>query len=80
LGYLSHSTATNRLTAQLPASVKVAHKIGVYNANWAESDCGIVYVPKRPYVICVMVGLPEDQANKFISDVSKEVYDFVVKQ
>jgi beta-lactamase class A len=80
LGYLTHSTASNRITAQLPDDVKVAHKIGVYNANWAESDCGIVYVPKRPYLLCAMVGLPEDEANKFISDISKDIYDYVVKQ
>ncbi len=81
LGYLAHSTATNRLTAQLPKNVTVAHKIGVYNnASWSESDCGVVYLPKRPYVICIMVGLPEDQANTFIAQISKEVYDFVVRQ
>lgn len=80
LGYLTHSTATNRITAQLPGGTKVAHKIGVYNANWAESDCGIVYVPKRPYLLCVMVGLPEDEANKFIAGVSKDIYDYVIKQ
>lgn len=80
LGFLSHSTATNRLVAKLPGSVAVAHKIGVYNTNWAESDCGVVYAPKRPYAICVMVGLPEDQANTFIANISKEVYDYVVSQ
>ncbi|MET0779789.1 MAG: serine hydrolase [Candidatus Saccharimonadales bacterium] len=80
LSYLTKSTATNRLAKNLPASVPVAHKVGVNNANWAESDCGIVYVPKRPYVICVMVGLHEDQADKFIADVSKIVYDFVSRQ
>jgi beta-lactamase class A len=80
LKYLSESTAKNRLSRSIPAGVPVAHKIGVYNANWAESDCGIVYVPKRPYIICVMVGLPEDQADTFIADVSKTVYDFVTKQ
>jgi len=80
LGYLAKSAATNRLTQRLPSDVPVAHKIGVYNANWAESDCGIVYAPKRPYIICAMVGLPEPEASKFIADVSKEVYDFVSKQ
>lgn len=80
LGYLTRSTATNRITAQLPSDVKVAHKIGVYNANWAESDCGIVYVPKRPYLLCAMVGLPEDEASKFIADISKDIYDYVTKQ
>jgi beta-lactamase class A len=80
LNYLSHSTAHNRLNKTLPSAVTVAHKIGVYNASWSESDCGIVYVPARPYAICVMVGLPEDQADNFIADVSKQVYDFVAQQ
>jgi beta-lactamase class A len=80
LGYLSRSTATNRLVHDLPKGLTVAHKIGVYNAQWAESDCGIVYVPKRPYVICVMAGLPEDQADPFIASISKQVYDFVSQQ
>ena len=80
LGYLTHSSATNRLTKQLPKDVLVAHKIGVNNTAWSESDCGIVYVPKRPYMICVMVGLPDDQANAFIADISKQVYDYVSQQ
>jgi beta-lactamase class A len=80
LGYLTHSVATNRITKELPPGVPVAHKIGVFNTTWSESDCGIVYAPKRPYLLCVMVGLPEDQANPFIADVSKQVYDFVTRQ
>jgi beta-lactamase class A len=80
LKYLSQSDADNRITKNLPHSIPVAHKIGVYNANWAESDCGIIYLPKRPYILCIMVGLPEDQANDFIAEISKDVYDFVSKQ
>ncbi|HSX33453.1 MAG TPA: serine hydrolase [Candidatus Saccharimonadales bacterium] len=80
LSDLTLSNATNRLTAELPKTLVVAHKIGVYNATWSESDCGIVYVPNRPYIICVMVGLPDDQANTFIAKVSKQVYDYVSHQ
>lgn len=80
LQYLTESTAKNRLVADLPTNIRVAHKIGVYNAAWSESDCGIVYEPKRPYVICAMVGLPEEQADQFIADISKQVYDYVASQ
>ncbi len=80
LGYLTKSTAKNRLVKDLPGTIAVAHKIGVYNAAWSESDCGIVYVPKRPYAICVMVGLPEDQANQFIADISKNTYERISQQ
>lgn len=80
LGYLTHSTENKRLTADIPKSVVVAHKNGVNNTNWAQSDCGIVYVPHRPYAICVMVGMPDKQADTFIAKVSKQVYDYVVRQ
>lgn len=78
LGYLAHSTETNRLTKDLPSDLVVAHKNGVYNQVWAESDCGIVYAPKRPYTVCVMVGLPETEANQFIASVSKLIYRYVI--
>lgn len=80
LGYLSNSDDDSRIAAQLPHNVTVARKIGVFNAQWSESDCGIVYVPERPYIFCAMVGMPEDQANTFIADVSKQVYDYVISQ
>lgn len=78
LDVLTQSTETRRLTGELPKDIKVAHKNGVYNAKWSESDCGIVYIPKRPYAICAMVGLPEDQANAFTADISRIVYDYTV--
>jgi beta-lactamase class A len=76
LSFLTKSSEKNRLTKELPKDVVVAHKNGVYNQSWAESDCGIVYLPKRPYAVCVMVGLPSDEANAFIADVSKAIYDY----
>jgi beta-lactamase class A len=79
LGYLAQSVEHNRLTKNLPSNVTVAHKNGVYNQNWSESDCGLVYVPKRPYAICVMVGLPETEADTFIANTSKTIYDYVTQ-
>lgn len=80
LTYLTHSEETRRLTAQLPDGVTVAHKNGVFNSSWSESDCGIVYVPKRPYILCIMLGLPEEQSNLLIAQLSREIYDYVVSQ
>ena len=77
LGDLAKSTEYRRLTADLPKGIVVAHKNGVNNTTQTQSDCGIVYVPERPYFICVMVGLPEAQGNTFIAQVSKTVYDYV---
>ncbi len=80
LNFLAHSAESRRLTALLPKGTLVAHKNGVYNAAWAESDCGIVYIPSKPYALCVMIGAPEDQSNKFIAEVSKIVFDYVSAQ
>ena len=77
LTYLTHSTEHERLTKKLPSTVKVAHKNGVYNQVWSESDCGIVYAPKRPYALCIMLGLPEHESNTFMADVSKQIFDYV---
>jgi beta-lactamase class A len=79
LDYLAQSTETNRLTKNLPKDIMVAHKKGVFNSHWAESDCGIIYLPHRPYAMCVMLGLPEDQANSAIASISKDIYDYVEK-
>lgn len=80
LSYLAQSNEVNRLTKNLPADVKVAHKNGVYNQEWSESDCGIVYATGRPYTVCVMIGLPENEADAFMADVSKDIYKFVTAQ
>lgn len=79
LDFLSQSSEHNRLTAQLPTSLKVAHKNGVYNSNLSESDCGIVYQKNRPYVVCVMVGLPGQEADRFIAETSKIIHDYIVQ-
>ena len=80
LSYLTNSAEHERLTRDLPSHVRVAHKNGVYDQISIESDCGIIYAAKRPYALCMMMGLPKDQANDFIAEVSKIIYDYVIKQ
>jgi beta-lactamase class A len=79
LSDLSGSDFDTQITAPIPQDVVVAHKIGVQFDKLTESDCGIFYVPKRPYLLCMMVGLPTDQANQFMSDVSSTVYKAVTQ-
>jgi len=76
LQWMVESDSPPRLRAVLPANVNVAHKYGTTGGE-SESDCGIVYIPKRPYIICMMVGTDPEQANKIIQEVSKKVYDYV---
>lgn len=76
LQWMTEANSPPRLRASLPSTVKVAHKYGTSGGK-SESDCGIVYVPKRPYIICVMLGTDADQANEIIQEVSKKMYDYV---
>jgi hypothetical protein len=49
----------------------LADKTPVYN------DCGIVYVPKRPYILCMMVAADEDTARNEMIAYSKMTYSYV---
>jgi len=76
LNLLTQSSFNDQLVAGVPQNIKVAHKIGVYNNLY--QDCGIVYVPDRPYLLCMMSETPKDEADKRMSAVSRTVYTYVV--
>jgi len=71
----------NYSTHQIPLSLPIAHKIGVYQLNDSNftifSDCGIFYPPKRPYILCVMTQTNEDRANTIFPALSDMVYSYV---
>lgn len=82
LSYLSESTFDSGLVAGLPEGTKVAHKFGERSVAGETTvqlhDCGIVYHPKQPYLICVMMrGRDFDAIAGSIADISKLVYDHV---
>jgi beta-lactamase class A len=76
LNELAHSDANYRLPLYLPENVRIAHKIGTFQ-NLNQSDCGIVYIPKRQYLICIMVQGRDPEASRVIGDLSQITYDFV---
>lgn len=78
LRYLTESIFDNRLVAGISdKNVKVAHKIGVFNTS-VQSDCGIVYVEKNDYIICVMIeGDDTDATNNHIAELSKIAFDYI---
>lgn len=82
LDILTQSNFSDKIAAPIPTTVKVAHKIGVYAdadpAKWVYTDCGIVYVPKRPYIVCVMQQSTDARAQTVMNDVSKMIYDYVI--
>ncbi len=82
LELLSESTFKDGLVAGLPSSIVVAHKFGeraVENSNLKQlHDCGVVYVPNHPYLLCVMTrGYEFPAMAKTIADLSWITYNYV---
>ena len=80
---LTRTIFKDKLPAGVPEGINVAHKIGVAgnpddNLS-AYSDCGIIYLPQRPYALCIMTQANNETATKIISEISKITYDFISK-
>ena len=63
LALLTQTTFNKGLTQGVSPSVKVAHKFGEHTVYYTDPsktpdyelhDCGIIYYPKKPYLLCVM--------------------------
>ncbi len=68
----------SQLPAGLPPGVKIAHKVGLYTTKGYYHDCGIVYLPEKPYLICVMsMNTTKERADAIISQISRETYLFM---
>lgn len=80
LKLLSRTVFDKGLRAGVPPHIPVAHKFGERTSSGIKQlhDCGIVYYPDKPYLLCVMTrGNDLDQLASFIAQVSKIVYDVV---
>lgn len=81
LNILTQTPFNDKLAAGVPDDIKVAHKFGVHlgsdDANAVFTDCGIVYAPKRPYILCIMTKTNETMAIKEMKEISKIVYDYI---
>lgn len=86
LQLLSLTTFNNGLVAGIPAGVTVAHKFGEHTTtNTAGQvtsrqlhDCGIVYYPDKPFLVCVMTrGQDFTKLEKVISGLAQLTYQHV---
>ena len=77
LSYLTESAFNDRLVAGISDNIKVAHKIGVVSET-NQSDCGIIYLNKRNYTLCIMLNGPDDGSlNPHFKALSKKTYDYL---
>ena len=81
LAWLAEADFSAGLLAGVPAHIRVAHKFGErVNDEGAKQlhDCGIVYYPENPYLLCVMTrGDDFKELASVIASISKEVYEEV---
>ena len=82
LSLLSQATFKDGLVSGMPAGTLVAHKFGEHVTGTGADitsvelhDCGIVYVPNGPYLLCVMTKGPTlGNLETAIAGISKLVY------
>lgn len=76
--YLANTVYNERLPKPLPASVKVAHKIGNWPYTGTYNDVGYVEHPENPYIIAVFSKNTESRERAFavIRKISGMVYDY----
>ena len=78
LEIMSQSVDTAGLAAGVPKGTRVAHKFGQRNLNEDNKqlhDCGIVYYPENPYLLCIMTrGKDVEKLHEIITVISAKVY------
>ncbi len=80
LSILAESDFKNGIVAGVPPNILVVHKFGereLENERLKQfHDCGIVYYPKNPYLLCVMTrGYDTNALSGIIGEISKMVYE-----
>lgn len=89
LELLSRSDYRDGLIAGVPPTLSIAHKFGQYGtpaaksddiAEWQLHDCGIIYYPKHPYLLCVMTrGQDLNKLGEVIKTISQITYEAAEK-
>ncbi len=80
LDLLTKTDFNDKIASGIDPAIKIAHKIGTFDVGENErvfSDCGIVYVPNRPYALCIMVNSDEEKSREHMIYLSKMVYGYI---
>lgn len=83
LDLLTKSSMKDMLAGGVPQDVAVAHKFGEHSTDDTQAsvhnDCGIVYVPERPYILCMFGKGERDTVRAEMRRISKMVYEYVIR-
>ncbi len=83
LGLLTKARFSGGIASGVPADVPVSHKFGertTANTNQFH-DCGIVYYPRRPYLLCIMSrGDKMESLVEVIGEIASTVFTTVNEQ
>jgi beta-lactamase class A len=81
---LSKTRFNDGLVKLLPKNIPIAHKFGerdISNNVYQLHDCGVVFYPNRPYLICIMTQGPNfNDLEDTIQQISRKVYDIYSQQ
>lgn len=85
LSLLAKSEYKDALVAGIPQNISIAHKFGerkyLDTGEVQLHDCGIIYLPKKPYLLCVMTrGTDISKANHTIKTISEKIYQTLTVQ
>ncbi len=70
------------LRSDIPNNIDIAQKIGIYERDTNEnlrtySDCGIFYLPKRNYILCIMANGEKKETSKHVQTLSTMVFEYI---
>ena len=85
LSILLETGFTDQLPAGVPKNIQISHKVGIYYDEEQFGpdraffhDCGIIYIPEKPYILCVMSrNSTREESNNVISQISSSIYESV---
>ena len=78
LDLLGRSEFRDGIPAGLPSGIPAPHKTGDWRYGDHHHDCGIVYYPDKPYVLCIMTrGMDKASANQMIREISRVVFEYI---
>ena len=81
LALMADTVYDSQIRMGLPPDIRVAHKVG-FNADCGEfHDCGIIYLPAAPYILCILSkNSTREEADRVISEISRQVYELTSRK